>query len=183
MSTEQGFSILEIIIVIVILGILASFAVIKYEKAVKFSQVEKEAWNVMQFLSTAKPLAMKNDSRSKVVFGSSVCSLFVDTSSSLTGSWKYISRHALSSPVIFGLPSSPPATAPLGTSLPTGSHHAGANWDSCMAVSRNAMGTINSGSVYLSSSRLPAVTYCVRAISSVQSLKMLKWNGSSWDTL
>ncbi|HLV30949.1 MAG TPA: prepilin-type N-terminal cleavage/methylation domain-containing protein [Chitinispirillaceae bacterium] len=179
---NRGFTILELLMVLFITGILASIGFVRFNKTVKANQLEKEAWKARQFIQTAKPLAMKMDSRAKIVFTASVCSLLVDSSADGSGEWRYDSRLALNEPLRFGLPASSPPTVKQSSEvfLPSGSNVAGRGWDTCMSVSADAIGTINPGSIYVSSRTLPKLTYCISITASGQSFKMFKWTGSKW---
>lgn len=182
---NRGFTILELLMVLAVTGIIATIGFLRFSKSVQSNQLQKEAWKIRQFLQTAKPLAMKMDSRAKIVFTNSVCSLYVDTSTDVSGEWKFDSRLVLNESVSFGLPEYSPPTVKVASDvyLPSEGNVAGSDWDTCMSVSADVIGTTNPGSIYVSSSILPKLTYCIRITVSEQSFKMFKWTGSKWIVL
>ncbi|MDO5575980.1 MAG: type II secretion system protein [Fibrobacter sp.] len=186
-KTVSGFTLIELLMVVSITGIISAIGFVKFNSSIQANHLEKNTWKVRMFLQTAKPLAMKMDSRTKVCFSASSCSLYVDTSTNGTGEWKYHSNLALHESLRFGLPqNSPPPDATLGSigaAKPPSSKFAGGGWGTALIVSADAIGTINAGSIFISSKNLPKFTYCIRITETDQSFKIYKWTGSSWVNL
>ncbi|NLP04174.1 MAG: type II secretion system protein [Fibrobacter sp.] len=188
MRKESGFSLLEMLVAILILGILGAFAVVRFSSYIAEDQLQKAAWKVMADLSMTRSMAMKNDCQILVTFPTNnQYTIIIDsTNNSVADAGEYQQVFTLDPPVRFGLPETSPGSAASGADLPAAGSWLGGNWaDKGMIVSKDAMGSINPGSLYLSSSKLPKVTYCIAILNagSTQNLRMLKWDGSSWIAL
>ena len=185
-SGERGFTFLELFVTIAILGIVSAFATVKLNSFVAHNQLEKAAWKVLKDLSLARPMALKNDCPVIIKF---CCSNQLqihldDNKDGVAQSGELQQTITLDAPISFGLPSTAPGVAPSGATLPGAGTMAGGNWHANgLTVLNDAIGKINSGSVYLKSARLSKVAYCISASSSAQNLKLFKWNGSSWSQL
>lgn len=183
MREKNGFTLLEVAMVMVILGIMATFAIIKYQKTVIANELEKTANNLLSELSACRTLALKNDTRVLVKFSSIACTLFIDTNdnSIADSSEKYKVYVLTPSTISFGIATNGPSVGPSDVDFST-SGIAG-NWNNYMIVESNAAGTFNSGAVYISSSRLEKYTYCIGKSTTSQFLKLYKWGGISWISL
>lgn len=183
----SGFTLIELLMVVSVTGIISSIGFVKFNSTMNANYLEKDAWKVRLFLQTARPLAMKMDSRTKVRFSASSCSLYVDTSTNGSGEWKYHSKLELYDSLYFGWQKkSPPPDETLDSikaTKPPNNKFAGGNWSDGLIVSADAIGTINAGSAFISSTKLPKFTYCIRITGNDQSFNIYKWTGSSWVNL
>lgn len=180
-KTSNGFTFLELIIVLVITAILGTYATVSLNKSILHNQLQKASFEIMVQLSSIRPLALKNDSRMVVRFSSSVCSVYVDTSGDAAVQPEEFSHSfMLNKRVLFGLPSNPrPGTAPPGSQLPLEGNIAAGQWSEFFVVNNDALGTMNSGCIYLYAPKLPGKVYCITSFTS-QTLKIYSWNGGTW---
>lgn len=181
-NDEHGFTIFEIIIVAALMGIIAALAIPKYQAISAQSELQKESWNFYRELSSARSIAMKNDACVWVKFSTSACTLSVDTSGDgVRQPNEKVKTFVISMPVSIGIPVNGPVSAP--DNLPFNSDGMAGEWANQMVISNDAVGTINNGALYLKTSRLRRQTYCIGMSSQFQSMKLFKWDGSSWKTL
>ncbi|MFW5774887.1 MAG: pilus assembly FimT family protein [Chitinivibrionales bacterium] len=185
MQSEKGFTLFELIIVIAIAAILGTITVNRFSAFSAHTRLETQAYTILKEISSVRMTALRHDASVQVAFTDSSYSVRVDENGDGTfENSEQIKSSTLSSPLRFGLPQNPPASAPPDALLPDSAEAAGAVWDSLgLLVGNDALGTINAGSVYISSAVLPKVTFCLRITDKKQNFKMFKWNGSSWITL
>ncbi len=166
----SGFTLLELIIVILILSILSGFGVVSYSKMAASSELERYAWNVWKDLTGVRPQVMKYDKQCKVRFKNK--SYLIDRAAK---------ADTIKLPVNIGFApaKSGPSKDPFGKSMPADSGGKG-DWKDSMVVNRDAIGTINEGYVAISSSRLEKITYIIGINGSLQSIVIYKWTGTSW---
>ncbi|NLE00868.1 MAG: prepilin-type N-terminal cleavage/methylation domain-containing protein [Fibrobacter sp.] len=184
MSLNKGFSLVEILTVIVIMAVASGFAVNSFSKMVANNRLQKAAFELQQELSTIRPMALKNDCKVMVRFSEAACSVYVDKN----GDGKIQIdefRESWEAPegIVFKLPSdNPPTSAPSGAVLPSGGKYAAGQWSDYLQFANDALGRVNTGSVYLSSKKLKKTTYCITSVNS-QTLKIYSWDGSKWNAL
>jgi|GEM_PF-2381726 len=179
---ELGFTIIEILMVTALMGIIAALAVPKYQAISAQSELQKQSWNFYRELTAARSIAMKNDALVWVKFSTSACTLSVDTSGDgVRQPGEKVKTFVISTPVSIGIPLNGPVSAP--DNLPFNSGGMAGEWANQMVISNDAVGTINNGAVYMKNSRLRRHTYCIGMSSQFQSMKLFKWDGSSWKTL
>jgi prepilin-type N-terminal cleavage/methylation domain-containing protein len=194
MKFHRGFTFIELIVVISIVGILAVFAYAKFQKAVANNQLQRAALNLTMELREIRPLALKTDTVVKVKFTASPSqlSVFVDKNGNNTiETGELLRTYTIASPAIIGI-------APTATGGPTtGPNYGMANaiaydasgiaggWkDSVMRVDNNSLGSISGGAIYLYTTRLKVTTYCVGISSATQTLRLYKWDGGTlWKPL
>lgn len=183
MNINRGFTILEAVIVMTLLGILSALTVVKYQKVVAHNELQRATMNLYMELRTTRPLALKYDAKVIIKFIPAQCSIYVDTNGNgVREPAELFKVHKIPSPVSIGIATSGPAAAPVGIDWDV-SGIAG-SWSSpVMIINNNALGSISSGAIYLKTTRLSKVTYCIGISSTMQSLKLFKWEGSSWYAL
>jgi hypothetical protein len=128
-------------------------------------------------LSNLHLIARQYDAKVFVKFFPAQCSVYVDTNNSgaiddtdLKRVFKFPSAISLSVPS--GLTTKPNDLLTLVGM--TG------NWNVQMTVKNDAIGTLNDGAVYLHSTRLIGIAYCIGIAAPMLSLKQYKWGGSTW---
>lgn len=184
-STARGFTLLEVLVAIVIAGILGKVTFDHLTKVVYNNQLEKASWNLFKDLGSSRPLALKSDATALVKFTGARCSTWVDTS----GNGGYEANElmrviSLPQNISFGLPAvNAPTAAPTGASLPSTGGSSGVNWNAGLTIAKDAIGTINSGSVYLRHAKLNTITYCILMSAQSQKMKIFTWRASSWSEL
>jgi prepilin-type N-terminal cleavage/methylation domain-containing protein len=186
MKNNHGFTIIEICIVMLILGIMAAFAIPRYQKAVASSELEKAANNLYQELRATRALAFRYDTLVMVKFSStSLCSIYVDKDADGTrdaGEGECMKVHKIDPPVSIGVCSTVPSSYLCADYTPNTSGLAG-TWKTLLTVDGDdSRGEFSHGAVYLNTSQLPKVTYCIGITEDMQSIKLYKWDGT-WHTL
>ncbi|HEX3020663.1 MAG TPA: prepilin-type N-terminal cleavage/methylation domain-containing protein [Chitinispirillaceae bacterium] len=179
--SSAGFTFLELIVVMVITAVISTYAVVSLSRSILYNQLQKASFETMAELSGIRPLALKNDNRMIVRFSASSCSVYVDQNCDTLGqASEFIKSWEMGKNVMLGLPSrSPPASAPSGSELPVAGNVAAGQWAKAFLITNDALGTINSGCLYLYSPKLAKRAYCITSYTS-QSLKIFSWNGTSW---
>jgi prepilin-type N-terminal cleavage/methylation domain-containing protein len=167
---DLGFTLIEIITVLSILSILGGLTLVKYTKMAASTALENSAWNVWKDLTGLRPMAMKYDRLGVVKF---------KNRSYIINKFQKVDTLKLPVNIGFGKPSGGPAKDPFGTIIPADSGAIG-NWKDSLVVKKDAIGTLNTGFVLVSSSRLPKLTYYVGASGTSQNIFIYKWTGASW---
>lgn len=177
----NGFTFLELIIVMVIVAVIGTYTTISLQKSILHNQLQKASFEMMTQLSSMRPLALKNDTRVLVRFGVESCSVFVDQNGDTAAqASEFNYAWEVKKDVLLGLPpSSAPNSAPPGSQLPISGAVAAGQWSKQFVVNNDALGSINTGCLYLHSPRLPGKAYCITSFSS-QTLKIYSWNGGAW---
>jgi prepilin-type N-terminal cleavage/methylation domain-containing protein len=177
----KGFTFFELIIVMVIAAVIGTYTTISLQKSILHNQLQKASFEMMTQLSSMRPLALKNDARVLVRFCAEACSVFVDTSGDTVaqaGEFSY--AWEVKKNVLLGLPSgSSPSSAPPGSQLPASGSVAAGQWSNMFVVDNDALGSINSGCLYLHSPKLTDKAYCITSFGS-QTLKIFSWSGGTW---
>jgi prepilin-type N-terminal cleavage/methylation domain-containing protein len=185
MRYNRGFTIIELLVVLVLTSVISLYAVTSFNKTIAKNELQKYTQELLKQLSACRPLAMKNDCKVFVTFSSALCSIYLDKDNDgvMQQSERYLS-WSIPAPVSVGLPSvSPPGSAPPNATLPLAGKVASGAWATAFVVDDDAMGTMNTGSVYLFSSRQPNVAYCITISTLIQNIKLYLWNGASWTAL
>jgi prepilin-type N-terminal cleavage/methylation domain-containing protein len=181
MKNKRGFTILEVSMVTVILGVLAAFTIIKYQKTIAANNLEKAANSLYQELRGLRPLAFKYDAFAKARFNTTAmqCTVWVDTSdNAIPKKYRRVSIFRLPPQVKIGTPSTAPSSwkfyAPAALSN---------TWKDSLTVEPDSRGEYSHGAVYLYSEKIPQFVYCIGIATSMQSIELHKWNGTSWTSV
>lgn len=177
MKSLKGFTFLELIVVMVIVAVIGTYMTISLQKSILHNQLQKASFEMMTQLSSMRPLALKNDTWVLVRFGAESCSVFVDQN----GDTAFNYAWEVKKNVLLGLPSGfAPNSAPPGSQLPMSGAVAAGQWSKQFVVNNDALGSMNTGCLYLHSPKLPGKAYCITSFSS-QTLKIYSWNGGAWN--
>lgn len=174
---NRGFTILEIALVMVILGIMSSMTLIKYRKTVAANDLEKASNGLYLELRSMRPLSFKFDAGVKARFNTvaAQCTVWVDTSGSETvKEYKRVSIYKLPASVKMGMP----VPAPVQWKFYPPSNI----WKDSVYVEPGAGGDYNRGAIYLFDPNLPKIIYCIGITTSMQSVELHKWDGKAWTT-
>jgi prepilin-type N-terminal cleavage/methylation domain-containing protein len=180
-NLSKGFTFFELIIVMIIIAVIGTYATISLKKSILHNQLQKASFEMMMQLSSMRPLALKNDARVLVRFCAEACSVFIDQNGD-TAAQASEFDHALKvkKNVLLGLPSgSPPSSAPPGSQLPASGSVAAGQWSKMLVVDNDPLGSINNGCLYLHSPKLTDRAYCITSFGS-QTLKIFGWSGGTW---
>ncbi len=169
-GNRNGFTLLEIMVTIAVLSILAAVGVISYSKMAAVTELEKDVLTVYKELTSLKTLVMKFDKQTKAVFGSKRVIIDKFTKSDTL---------KLQAPVTFDNAATGPSTTPFGQTIATGSGGKGL-WKDSLVVHRDALCSIDSGYVLMSSSKVKSVTYYLGVSGKYQGIQLYKWTGGSW---
>lgn len=167
---NKGFSIIELLFVLTILSTLSVVAVVKYNKMTAGMQLEKDVMTVYKEISGVRPLSMKFDKRGKVVFSNRKMTI---------DKYNYIDTIRLSDWSGFAVAAGGPSKTPTGLSI-TSDSGAKLLWKDSMIVKKDAIGTIDTGYVLISSSKIKGITYYIGVSGGFQGIQFYKWMGNSW---
>jgi prepilin-type N-terminal cleavage/methylation domain-containing protein len=169
-GNQNGFTMLEIVVVLSVLSILAAVGVVSYSKMAAVTALEKDVLTVYKELTSLKTLVMKFDKQTKAVFSSNNVIINKFTKSDTL---------KLQVPVTFANAASGPSTTPFNQTITTGSGGKGL-WKDSLVVHRDALCSIDSGYVLMSSSKVKSVTYYMGVSGKYQGIQLHKWTGGSW---
>ncbi len=182
-KSSKGFTFLELLVVMVIVAVIGTYTTISLRKSILHNQLQKASFEAMAQLSSVRPLALKNDARVLVSFSAKACSVFVDTSGDNAAQADEFSyAWEINRTVLLGLPSSgsTPNSAPPGSQLPLSGEVAAGQWSKQFVINNDALGSMNTGCLYLHSPKLDGKAYCITSFTS-QTLKVYSWNGGTWN--
>jgi len=168
---------IELALVMVIMGIVATLALIKYSKDIAHNDLEKTANNVYIQLRSLRSDAFKWDEMAITKFYKDSIATWVDTNESSScdnSDIRKVTRFGGS--VAIGLPENPPVSGAYGENL-TSSGKTGA-WADSLTVLPDSRGEYSHGAIYLYNKKLPKFTYCIGITTSMQSLEFYKWDGT-----
>ena len=165
-----GFSTIEIMMVIILSGILATLGVVHYRKMVLLAELEKYAWSVQKNITGLRPVSMKYDKPLKILFKNN--SYIIDT-------YKKLDTIRLPEKIGFASAEEGPSGIPSGDAISSDSGGAGL-WKDSLVVSRDAIGSINNGYVLVSAAGLKGITYYIGVKDSLREVEFFKWTGSQW---
>jgi len=180
MKKDQGFTILETVIVIVVLGILTAQTLYIYKNSVAHTTLEKAANTLYTELRGLRPISLKNDELVMVQFSDDAeqYKIYVDKNNDTTIQESELYKtHRLPSPVTFGICQEPPSELMFDYQEQNGLAN---DWKTMLLVAPNSRRQYSFGGVYLTIPTLPNITYFIGINADMQSIKLFKWKGSSW---
>lgn len=179
---KNGFTLIEVLITLVIIGVLASMSIITYIKYVASNELRQASMKLYMELKNAHQIARQYDCKVFVKFYAAQCSVYVDTNNSgaIDASDKVIKVIKFPSSISIATTPTGPTTPPSDLQTITGMT---GNWGTQMIVKPDGIGTTNSGAIYLQSTRLNKTVYCVGIAASMLAIKQYKWGGTSWFNL
>jgi prepilin-type N-terminal cleavage/methylation domain-containing protein len=169
-GNQFGFTMLEIMMALAVLAILAAAGVVKYGKMAAVTELEKDVLTVYKELTSLKTLVMKFDTQTKAVFSSNKVIINKITKSDTL---------KLQKAVTFANAASGPSTTPSNQTITTESGGMGL-WKDSLVVHRDALCSIDSGYVLMSSSKVKSITYYLGVSGKYQGIQLYKWIGGSW---
>ncbi|MBN1602836.1 MAG: prepilin-type N-terminal cleavage/methylation domain-containing protein [Chitinispirillaceae bacterium] len=193
MKNIRGFTLIEVSMIMVILGILSLITFFQYKKSMAHNQLEKAANNLYCELRSMKSLSFKYDGQVKATFNTSLmqCSIWVDTSQG--GSFKYqsIMVYQIPSPIVIGRPDADlaqPYTDGWWTyhnPYPSIVNGVQGEWKDSIKIVPDSLGEYNHGGIYLHNPQLEKTYYFIGINSGMQFIELKKCTGDakSWNTL
>lgn len=169
-GSQNGFTLLEIVAVLAVLSILAATGIVRYNKMALSTQLEKDVLTVYKELTSLKTLVMKFDKQTKAVFSANYVIINKFTRSDTL---------RLQTAVTFANAASGPSTTPFNQTITSGSGGKGL-WKDSLVVRRDALCSIDSGYVLMSSSKVKSATYYLGVSGKYQGIQLYKWTGESW---
>ncbi len=169
-GNQFGFTLLEIVAVLAVMSILAATGIVSYGKMAAMTQLEKDVLTVYKELTSLKTLVMKFDKYTTAKFSSS---------SVIINKFTKSETLTLQAPVTFASAASGPSSTPFNEAITSGSGGKGL-WKDSLVVNRDALCSINSGYVLMSSSKVKTVTYYLGVSGKYQGIQLYKWTGGSW---
>ncbi len=180
MKQLRGFTLIEVSLTMVILGIIAALTLFKYQKTAAHTELEQAAHSLYSELRAARPLAFKWEAPVIVKFNSSGCTVCVDTNSNGTDANDICHTHTNPPRVVIRNPLSGTVPSLFGFTPQQGLAD---RWKDSLLVTPDSRGDYSHGTVYLTTERLPNIVYCIGIKTSMQSVILCKWGGTEWDTL
>lgn len=170
LGCQNGFTLLEIVTILAVISIFAATGVISYRKLAAVTQLERDVLTIYKELTSLRTLVMKFDKQTKAVFSSNSVIINKFTKSDT------LKLHA---PVTFANSATGPSTTPFNQSISAGSGGKGL-WNDSLVVRRDALCSVDSGYVLLSSSKVNSITYYIGVSGKYQGIQLYKWTGGSW---
>lgn len=192
MKISRGFTVLEIVLVMVIMGVMATLAFVKYQKTVAANELDRAANGLYMELRGLRARAFKYDDTIRVIFNSTAtppqATISVWASQDPTPAYQTISVHKISAPVKIGVPANVSLSQPYNDSWWNANAGSIVNglqgtWKTALRVKPDSRGEYDNGGVYLYNPRLEKTTYFIGISINRQSVEMYKWNGTSWNKL
>jgi prepilin-type N-terminal cleavage/methylation domain-containing protein len=191
MRNRHGYTLLEVVIVIVIFGIMATFAIIKYQNYVAYNVLEKEVNNLYTELRGMRSLSFKYDGLVRAKFNTTAmqCTTWVDTSQDGTFKYQQVAVYKIQAPVVIGRIDEnleQPYTDGWWTSInPAIVNGVQGEWKDSLKVVPGTRGAYCLGGLYLYNPRLKDTYYFIGINSGMESIELKKWTGAakSWKTL
>jgi prepilin-type N-terminal cleavage/methylation domain-containing protein len=193
MKKIQGFTLLEVSVVMVVLGILSVFTFFQYKKTMAHNQLEKAANNLYSELRSMRSLSFKYDSHVKAKFNTSLmqCTIWVDTSEDGSSKYRRTSVYQIPSPVVIGRPDadlSQPYTDGWWSyynPYPSIVNGVQGEWKDSIKIDHDSPGEYNQGGIYLYNPLLEKTYYFIGINSGMQFIELKKCNRGAkiWITL
>jgi len=196
MNNNRAFSVIEVVIVVVIVGILAGVSFVKFQKTVAANDLNKEANNLYLELRGLRAITYKFDDSVKVLFNPTAtppqCTIKVFNSEASPPAYQTLKIYKINPPIKLGVPSGYNTsvkpytdgwwiTNPGPGSIVNGVH---GEWKTKLYVNPNSRAQYAQGGVYLCHPRLTTTTYFIGINNAMQTIELKKWNGgSTWDNL
>jgi prepilin-type N-terminal cleavage/methylation domain-containing protein len=188
MKNNNGFTLLEIALVTVILGLLAGVSIMKYLHVRANELLQKTANNLYIEIRSLRPLCFRFDERVMLTFNTSTnqCKIYVDENDDDTVQESEL-HHVfdVAAPVEIGVCDETPADHPFqGSPFPdyTPTNGLAVQWKNTgmVTVDPDSRGNYSHGAVYLYVPSLKKICYFIGITTKMQSIELWKWNGSSW---
>jgi prepilin-type N-terminal cleavage/methylation domain-containing protein len=128
-GSQSGFTMLEIVVVLAVMGIIAALGVVSYNKMANVTALEKDVLTVYKELTSLKTLVMKFDKQTKAEFSSNTVIINKITKSDTL---------RLQEPITFANAVNGPSTTPSGQAITAGSGGMGL-WQDSLVVHRDAL--------------------------------------------
>jgi prepilin-type N-terminal cleavage/methylation domain-containing protein len=178
MKNNRGYSLLEMMLVIAIIGIITSLSVVKYKDTVANDRLKIEANNLYMELRGTKAVGLKYDGEVIIRFkAAELCSIYVDTGD--TNHLMPFKTYKMNPPVKLGVAANGPLDGPSGLAIaPSGIT---STWNPQLKWRDRNVCSFEKGALYIQNPALKKITYCICSVpDSVVFLQLYKWDGSSW---
>ncbi len=192
MKKNNGFTVLEMVMVMAIMGIMLTIAFVKYNRTVAANELERAVNGLYMELRGLRALAFKYDDTVKVTFNPTADPPQIKTevwaSMDQPPAYKTVSTYKIEQPVKMGVPSGVTLSQPYNDAwwnAKAGEIVNGlqGDWKTALKVVPDSRGEYAHGGVYLYNPRLGNTVYFIGISMSMQSIELKKWKGSSWINL
>lgn len=180
MKKNGGFTLLEVALVTVILGIIGGFTLLKFLNTNNSEHLQKAANNLYLELRGLRPLCFRYDETVMVIFDASnnKLNIYIDQNDDETiQETELHTVFELPSPVEIGVCETAPDSWVYDQAPTNGLAE---NWIDTLIVVADSRGEYSHGGVYLNVPGLKKITYFIGITTSMQSLELYKWTGSTW---
>jgi len=177
MVNKKGFTLIEVIVVMVLIGIMAAIAIPSIVSKVPDNKLKGAARDVYSALQRARTLAVKSNGNSAVIFDTAnnkydLCDDWNTTTSSCDGNLQTVSFDNIGAGIGYGHGNAaqdvPGGAFPLGDVTYAGND---------VVFGPRGLGDA-SGYVYLDHQK-NTTTYAIGSLTS-GSIRIYKWDGSAW---
>lgn len=178
---QTGFTLVQIAMALVVLGILAGLAVSKWSQFSRKQALVAEGKNLLAFMQEGRSYGAKKSLQIGIHFDPSqhTCWLFTDGNRNASmDAGEGIRSLKFSQGITFGLAQSGPSSGPQGVAAPASG--IGGNWVQGWIAATDLSVSPSVGAVYLHHSALPVFTLCLNGTAVSQKVALNLWNGSEW---
>jgi len=191
MRNNHGFTLLEVAIITVILGIIAAFTIVKYQKFVANNELEKEANNLYTELRSMRSVSFKYDGLVRAKFNTTAmqCTVWVDTSQDGNFKYRQLTVYQIKAPVVINRIDNnlaqPYTDGWWMDANPPIQNGVQGEWKDSIKVIPDSRGRYSLGGIYLYNPRLDDSYYFIGINSGMESIELKKYTGTSksWKTL
>lgn len=191
MKNNHGYTLLEVAVITLIIGLTAAFTIIKYQKFVANNALEKEANNLYAELRGMRSLSFKYDGQVRAKFNATAkqCTVSVDTSRDGNFKYQQVTVYQIKAPVAIGRIDAnlaqPYTDGWWNTTNPSVQNGVQGEWKDSLMVIPDSRGRYSLGGIYLYNPRLNDSYYFIGINSGMESIELKKWTGTpkSWKTL
>ena len=180
MKNNNGFTLLEVTLVIIILGILSGFTFLKFQSSSSHDRLQKAANNLYTEIRGLRSLCFKYDEMVMAIFDTdnNKLRIYIDQNEDETiQESEFYKDYELPSPVRIGVCATTPDSWVYNYAPADGLAD---DWKDTLTVLPDSRGEYLHGGVYLSVPSLKKTVYFVGITYAMQSIELYKWTGTSW---
>jgi type II secretory pathway pseudopilin PulG len=183
-ASSRGFSLMQVVVALVILGLLGSLTVSKWTKSTRKQALIGEGRSLRAVFQEARAYGVKKNVQVGLRFDTAGQSLRLFEDRDLDGaldSGEEVKVMKLGKGIRIGLPAAGPGSGPGNIAAP--SSGLSGSWAQAWTASLDLSAAPAAGAVYLSHDLLPTYTLCLYGTAGSQPSLAAWWDGTSWNPL